>query len=269
MQILKHLRKRKRENTELIYKTKSDWIKKAIINKSGYEKKYSDSIKNNDNFWKKEGKRITWIKPYTKIKDYKYSKTDVNIKWYYDGTLNASANCIDRHLKKNKDKTAIIWVGDDPKVQKKISYKQLHQEVSKAANGLKEIGVRKGDRVTIYLTMIPELAYTMLACARIGAVHSIIFGGFSADSITGRINDCKSDYVITADEGVRGGKIIHLKSTVDEALLNCPNVKKCVVVKRTGNRINWDESRDVWYHDITKKDFQKGTTKNHFHHYEF
>ena len=250
---LKKNKVKKIQNSELIYKAKSDWIKKAIINKSGYEKKYSDSIKNNDNFWKKEGKRITWIKPYTKIKDYKYSKTDVNIKWFYDGTLNASANCIDRHLKKNKDKTAIIWVGDDPKVQKKISYKQLHQEVSKAANGLKEIGVRKGDRVTIYLTMIPELAYTMLACARIGAVHSIIFGGFSADSITGRINDCKSDYIITADQGVRGGKIIHLKETVDEALLNCPNVKKCVVVKRTGNRINWDESRDVWYHDITKK----------------
>ena len=250
---LKKNKVKKIQDSELIYKAKSDWIKKAIINKSGYEKKYSDSIKNNDNFWKKEGKRITWIKPYTKIKDYKYSKTDVNIKWFYDGTLNASVNCIDRHLKKNKDKTAIIWVGDDPKVQKKISYKQLHQEVSKAANGLKEIGVRKGDRVTIYLTMIPELAYTMLACARIGAVHSIIFGGFSADSITGRINDCKSDYIITADQGVRGGKIIHLKETVDEALLNCPNVKKCVVVKRTGNRINWDESRDVWYHDITKK----------------
>ena len=156
-------------------------------------------------------------------------------------------------LKKNKDKTAIIWVGDDPKVQKKITYKQLHQEVSKAANGLKEIGIQKGDRVTIYLTMIPELAYTMLACARIGAVHSIIFGGFSPDSIAGRINDCKSDYVITADEGLRGGKTIPLKSITDEALLNCPNVKKCVVVKRTGNRINWDESRDVWYHDITKK----------------
>ena len=244
---------KKTENTELIYKTKSDWIKKAIVNKSRYEKKYSESLKNNDNFWKKEGKRITWIKPYTKIKDYKYSKTDVHIKWFYDGTLNASTNCIDRHLKKNKDKTAIIWVGDDPKVQKKISYKQLHQEVSKAANGLKEIGVKKGDRVTIYLTMIPELAYTMLACARIGAVHSIIFGGFSPDSIAGRINDCKSDYIITADEGLRGGKTIPLKSITDEALLNCSNVKKCIVVKRTGNRINWDESRDVWYHDITKK----------------
>ena len=241
------------KNQELIVKTRSDWIKKALINKKQYEKKYTYSIKNNDDFWKKEGKRITWIKPYKKIKNVKYSKSEVSIKWYYDGTLNASANCIDRHLKKNKDKTAIIWVGDDQKVQKKISYKQLHQEVSKTANALKELGIKKGDRVTIYLTMIPELAYTMLACARIGAVHSIIFGGFSPDSIAGRINDCKSDYVVTADEGLRGGKTIPLKSITDEALVNCSNVKKCIVVKKTGNRINWDESRDVWYHDIVKK----------------
>ncbi len=238
---------------ELIYKTKKEWVSKAIVNRSQYEKKYKNSIKDNEGFWKKEGKRINWIKPYTKIKDVKYSKSDVKIKWFYDGTLNASANCIDRHLKKNKDKTAIIWVGDDPKIQKKISYKELHKEVSKAANGLKEIGVKKGDRVTIYLTMIPELAYTMLACARIGAVHSIIFGGFSPDSISGRINDCKSDYVITADEGVRGGKIIHLKSIMDEALVNCSRVKKCVVVQRTGNRINWDSTRDVWYHKMISK----------------
>ena len=237
---------------EVIYKVKSDWIKKASVNRSEYDKKYKQSLKDNEGFWKKEGKRISWIKPYSRIKDVKYSSSDVHIKWYYDGTLNASANCIDRHLKRNKDKTAIIWVGDDPKIHKKISYKQLHHEVSKAANGLKELGVKKGDRVTIYLTMIPELAYTMLACARIGAIHSIIFGGFSPDSISGRINDCKSDYVITADEGVRGGKTIHLKSITDEALVDCPNVKKCIVVKRTGNRINWDESRDVWYHDMTK-----------------
>ena len=235
---------------ELVFKTRKDWINKATVNKSQYEKKYKTSLSDNDGFWKKEGKRINWIKPYTKIKDVKYSKSDVKIKWFYDGTLNASANCIDRHLKKNKDKTAIIWVGDDPKVQKKISYKELHKEVSKAANGLKQIGVQKGDRVTIYLTMIPELAYTMLACARIGAIHSIIFGGFSPDSISGRINDCKSDYVITADEGVRGGKTIYLKSIMDEALVECPKVKKCVVVKRTGNRINWDPSRDVWYQEM-------------------
>ena len=178
------------------------------------------------------------------------SKSDVHIKWFYDGVLNASANCIDRHLKKNKNKNAIIWVGDDPKIQKKITYKQLHQEVSKTANALKDVGVQKGDRVTIYMTMIPELAYTMLACARIGAIHSIIFGGFSPDSIAGRINDCKSDYVVTADEGIRGGKIIPLKSITDEALVSCTNVKKCIVVKRTGNRINWDENRDVWYHEM-------------------
>ena len=237
---------------ELIIKTKSDWVKKAIVNKKSYEKKYNDSIKNNDAFWKKEGKRITWIKPYNKIKDVKYSKSEVQIKWYEDGTLNASANCIDRHLKNKKDKTAIIWVGDNPKETKKISYKQLHKEVSRAANGLKNLGIKKGDRVTIYLTMIPELAITMLACARIGAVHSIIFGGFSPDSISGRINDCKSDYIITADEGVRGGKTISLKTIVDEALMKCPDVKKCIVVKRTGNYINWVNGRDVWYEDIIK-----------------
>ena len=237
---------------ELIIKTKKEWVSKAIVNKSQYEKKYKSSIKDNDGFWKKEGKRITWIKPYSKIKDVKYSRDDVRIRWFYDGTLNASTNCIDRHLKKNKDKTAIIWVGDDPKIQKKISYKELHKEVSKTANALKNLGVQKGDRVTIYLTMIPELAYTMLACARIGAIHSIIFGGFSPDSISGRINDCKSDYVITADEGLRGGKTIPLKSITDEALVNCPNVKKCIVVKRTGNFVNMDPNRDVWYHEITK-----------------
>jgi len=237
---------------ELIIKTRSEWIKKALVNKSDYEKKYNKSIKNNDVFWKKEGKRITWIKPYTKVKNVKYSKDEVHIKWYEDGTLNASSNCIDRHLKDKKDKTAIIWVGDNPKDTKKITYKQLYREVSKTANGLKELGIKKGDRVTIYLTMIPELAIAMLACARIGAIHSIIFGGFSADSIAGRIDDCKSDYVITADEGLRGGKLIPLKDITDEALTKCRDIKKCIVIKRTGNSINWMIDRDVWYHDIIK-----------------
>ena len=242
----------KESSKELIIKTKPQWIKSSLATKSKYQDKYSKSIKNNDEFWRKEGKRITWIKPYKKIKDVKYSTEDVKIKWFHDGTLNASANCIDRHLKDKKDKTAIIWVGDDPKDNQKISYKQLHEKVSKAANGLKKLGIKKGDRVTIYLTMIPELAILMLACVRIGAVHSIIFGGFSADSISGRVNDCESEYIITADEGVRGGKTIPLKYTTDEALESCPNVKKCIVVKRTGNYINWDKSRDVWYHDLIK-----------------
>jgi len=243
---------KKIEEKELIIKTKPEWVKSALVNKTKYQKKYSDSIKNNNDFWKNEGKRITWIKPYKKIKDVKYSKKEVRIKWYEDGTLNASANCIDRHLKNKKDKTAIIWVGDDPKDTKKISYKQLHNEVSKTANGLRKLGIKKGDRVTIYLTMIPELAVTMLACARIGAVHSIIFGGFSADSISGRVNDCESEYIITADEGVRGGKTIPLKEITDEALRSCPNVKKCIVVKRTGNKVNWNKDRDIWYDNLIK-----------------
>ena len=255
---LKRIKKEKKtESKELIFKVPKKWSKSAYVNKSQYEKKYKLSIKDDEKFWKKEGKRINWIKPYTKIKDIKYSKTEVRIKWYYDGTLNASANCIDRHLKDKKNKTAIIWVGDDPKESKQISYEELHKNVCKTANGLKELGIKKGDRVTIYLTMIPELAYAMLACARIGAIHSIIFGGFSPDSIAGRINDCKSDYIVTADEGVRGGKIIPLKKIVDEALQNCPNVKKCIVVKRTGNEVNWVNDRDVWYDEITRSTSDK------------
>jgi len=244
-------------SNELVIKVPKKWANNAYVDKNKYEKKYKLSIKYNEEFWKKEGKRISWIKPYKKIKDVKYSKTDVKIKWYYDGTLNASANCIDRHLENKKNKTAIIWVGDNPKESKQISYKELHKNVCKTANALKELGIKKGDRVTIYLTMIPELAFVMLACARIGAVHSIIFGGFSADAIAGRINDCQSDYIVTADEGIRGGKTIPLKKTTDEALTQCPNVKKCLVVKRTGNKVNWVEGRDVSYDEIVKMASEK------------
>ena len=231
---------------------KDHWKKNALVDEKKYLSMYKDSIENNENFWNQQGGRINWKKKYSKTKNIKYSSKDVSIKWYYDGTLNVSENCIDRHAEKTPNKIAIIWEGDDPSNSQKITYKELLQQVSKTANALKEIGVQKGDRVTIYLTMIPELAYVMLACARIGAIHSIIFGGFSADSIAGRILDCKSDFIVTADEGLRGGKLIPLKETVDKALLQCPNVKKCLIVKKTGKKINLINGRDEYLDKILK-----------------
>ena len=231
---------------------KDHWKKNALVDEKKYLSMYKDSIENNENFWNQQGGRINWKKKYSKTKNIKYSAKDVSIEWYYDGTLNVSENCIDRHAKKTPNKIAIIWEGDDPSNSQKITYKELLQQVSKTANALKEIGVQKGDRVTIYLTMIPELAYVMLACARIGAIHSIIFGGFSADSIAGRILDCKSDFVVTADEGLRGGKLIPLKETVDKALLQCPNVKKCLIVKKTSKKINLVNGRDEYLDKILK-----------------
>ena len=231
---------------------KDHWKKNALVDEKEYLSMYRDSVENNENFWNQQGGRINWKKKYSKTKNIKYSSKDVSIKWYYDGTLNVSENCIDRHAKKTPNKIAIIWEGDDPSNSQKITYKELLQHVSKTANALKKIGVKKGDRVTIYLTMIPELAYVMLACARIGAIHSIIFGGFSADSIAGRILDCKSDFVVTADEGLRGGKLIPLKETVDKALLQCPNVKKCLIVKKTSKKINLVNGRDEYLDKILK-----------------
>ena len=234
------------------FEVSDDWSSSAQINSDQYNDWYERSFSNNEEFWNEHGKRIDWIKPYTKVKDVSYLKNNFSIKWYYDGTLNASANCIDRHLKDKADQTAIIWEGDDPKDSKNITYAELHKEVSKLANGMKSLGVKKGDRVTIYMPMIPEAAYAMLACTRIGAIHSVVFGGFSPDSLAGRISDCKSDIVITADEGVRGGKPIPLKKNTDEAMSIAGGVRHCIVVKRTGGETGWEEGRDVWYHELTE-----------------
>ncbi len=231
---------------------KKEWLDYAKINEEKYSLMYDHSLQNNDEFWAEQAQRVDWVDKFTKIKNVKYSKEDVSIKWFEDGNLNVSYNCIDRHAKNNPDKIAIIWEGDEPNETKKITYKELLLNVSRAANALKKIGVKKGDRVTIYLTMIPELAYIMLACARIGAVHSIIFGGFSAESIAGRIKDCQSEYIVTADEGVRGGKTIPLKLTTDKALESCPNVKKCLIIKRTNKEIELIKNRDVFYDDVLK-----------------
>ncbi len=224
----------------------------AHLTKDKYEEAYKFASDNPEAFWEKEGKRINWINPYTKIKDVTWSNNDVNIKWFYDGTLNASYNCIDRHLLDKSDQIAIIWEGDDPNESKKITYKELHQNVSKFANMMKYFGVQKGDRVTIYMPMIPEAAYAMLACSRIGAIHSVVFGGFSPDALAGRILDCDSKFLITADEGIRGGKIVPLKVNSDKALEQCPDVKNVFVVKRTGGDIEMKEDRDVWYHEAVE-----------------
>ena len=230
----------------------TDEVKRtALIDNEKYLQEYERSINDPQNFWAEHAQRIDWIKPYTRIKDVSYSEKDLHIKWFYDGTLNVSSNCLDRHLEKRGDQTAIIWEGDDPKEDKRISFKELHSEVCKFANALKELGVKKGDRVTIYMPMIPEAAVAMLACARVGAIHSVVFGGFSPDALAGRIQDCDSSLIITADEGIRGGKPIPLKANTDAALNSCPMCKTVVVVKRTGGKIDWVEGRDYWYHDIT------------------
>ena len=230
----------------------TDEVKRtALIDNEKYLQEYERSINDPENFWAEHGQRIDWIKPYTRIKDVSYSEKELHIKWFYDGTLNVSSNCLDRHLEKRGDQTAIIWEGDDPKEDKRITFKELHSEVCKFANALKELGVKKGDRVTIYMPMIPEAAVAMLACARVGAIHSVVFGGFSPDALAGRIQDCDSSLIITADEGIRGGKPIPLKANTDAALNSCPMCKTVVVVKRTGGKIDWVEGRDYWYHDIT------------------
>ena len=234
-----------------LIKIKNQWKENALLNEDKYIELYKESIENPEIFWAEQAKCIDWFTPFSKdsIKKVNFSKTNLEIKWFYDGKLNVSYNCIDRHLEKKGDKTAIIWEGDNPQESKNISYRELHSEVCLMANVLKSKGIKKGDRITIYMPMIPEATYAMLACARIGAIHSVVFGGFSPDSIADRIIDCKSDYVITADEGYRAGKIIPLKNNVDIALNRCPNVKSVLVIKRTGNKINMFPNRDIWWHE--------------------
>ena len=232
-----------------IYPVPEEIAQSAHITKDKYEELYARSTKDPEGFWGEMAERITWIKKPSIIKDVSY-KRPVHIKWYEDGALNACYNCIDRHLPELAEKNALIWEGDDPKESKTVTYAKLKDEVCKLANALKERGVRKGDRVTIYMPMVCEAVYTMLACARIGAVHSVVFGGFSPEALKDRILDCDSKIVITADEGVRGGKSIPLKSNTDEAVKQCPEVSTVLVYKRTGGEIDWHEERDVWWHDL-------------------
>src|SRR5471032_29350 len=231
-----------------------DWAKRAYVDETKYAAMYETSVKDPVKFWAEHGKCVDWIKPFSAnaVRDVDYTG-DVRIRWFHDGVLNVSANCIDRHLSKRADQVAIIWEGDDPAKSKKITYRELHGEVSRMANALKELGAKRGDRVTIYLPMIPQAAYAMLACARIGAIHSVVFGGFSPDSLANRIQDCDSNIVVTSDEGLRGGKPIPLKANCDEALKKCPMVKKVLVVKHTGGKVTWDAARDVWWHEIKAK----------------
>jgi acetyl-CoA synthetase len=232
-----------------LYSVPATWKKRAYFNAESYATEYAASVKNPDKFWAKHAKRLDWFKTPTKIKNVSYVYPNVSIKWYEDGVLNLAYNCIDRHLKKRGNQTAIIWEGDNPYDDKKITYRELYEHTCRMANVMKRHGVKKGDRVTIYMPMIPEAAYAMLACSRIGAVHSVVFGGFSPESLAGRIDDCDSKFIITADEGLRGGKKIPLKFNTDEALKKTKGGEKVLVVRRTGGAVNFDASRDHWYHD--------------------
>ena len=236
-----------------VFPVSADWAEGSLISQPKYQRMYQASIDDPDAFWGEQARRIDWIKLFHTVQNVSFNADNLSIKWFEDGTLNVAVNCIDRHLARRGDQVAIIWEGDDPQDDAHITYNDLYDKVCRLANVLKAHGVKKGDRVTIYLPMIPEAAYAMLACARIGAVHSVVFGGFSPDSLAGRIDDCKSDYVITANEGVRGGKIIPLKINTDKALARCHHVKKVFVVKRTDNKVPMQPGRDVWYHKEMEK----------------
>jgi len=238
--------------SEKVYDVSADWAARSWADKAKYEEKYAKSIRDPEAFWGEEGQRLHWFKPYTKVKNTSFDNHNVSIKWYEDGVTNVAYNCIDRHLPHRANQTAIIWEGDDPSKSKHITYRELADRVGHFANVLKWHGVKKGDTVTIYLPMIPEAAYAMLACARIGAIHSIVFGGFSPDALAGRIEGANSAVVITADEGLRGGRKVPLKANVDLALQKVDCVKSVVVVKHTGGEIGWDAKRDVWLHEAVK-----------------
>ncbi len=234
------------------YAVDSATANRALIDAAGYEEMYQQSVTDNEGFWSEQAQRIDWIKPFTKVKDVSFAKDDLHIRWFYDGSLNVCYNCVDRHLEEKGDDVAIIWEGDDPNRDLTITYRELHERVCRFANSLKKLGARKGDRITIYMPMIPEAAISMLACARIGAVHSVVFGGFSPQALAGRIHDCDSNIVITADQGVRGGKSIPLKANVDAAAANAnvTSLEKVLVVKNTGGDIDWVEDRDAWLHEL-------------------
>jgi len=225
---------------------------RTLVTEAQYREMYERSVDDNEGFWADQAKRVDWIKPFTKVKDVSFAKDDLHIRWYEDGTLNACYNCVDRHLESKGDDVAIIWEGDDPGRSLKITYSELHERVCKFANTLKALGAKKGDRITIYMPMIPDAAVSMLACARIGAIHSVVFGGFSPDALAGRIHDCESTIVITADEGLRGGKGVPLKANVDAAAEReeVTTLEKVIVVRNTGKDIGWVEGRDVWLHEM-------------------
>ncbi|MCK0208241.1 acetate--CoA ligase [Starkeya koreensis] len=237
--------------SDKIYDVPGDWAKRAFLDERGYRAKYEASVRDPEGFWADEGKRIEWFEPYTIVKNTSYAPGNVSIKWFEDGVTNVAWNCIDRHLPTRGDQVAIIWEGDNPEESRKITYRELHDEVCRFANVLRNRNVEKGDRVTIYMPMIPEAAYAMLACARLGAVHSVVFGGFSPDSLAGRIRDCGSKVVITADEGLRGGRKVPLKANVDAAIAKAADVEvdHVIVVRRTGGTVNMEPGRDVWYHE--------------------
>jgi acetyl-CoA synthetase len=238
--------------SEKIYDVPGEWAKRAFVNEAKYREMYARSLKDPEGFWAEHGKRIDWFKPFGKVKNASFDPHNVSIKWFEDGVTNAAHNCIDRHLPKRASQTAIIWEGDDPSKSKRITYAELADQVGRFANVLKARGVKKGDRVTIYLSMIPEAAYAMLACARIGAIHSVVFGGFSAEALAGRIADARSEVVITADEGLRGGRKVPLKANTDAAAEKAGGVKTVIVVRHAGGEIGWKEGRDLWLHEAAK-----------------